>query len=1170
MATQPLDYKFFNIDIITVRDEDVKNLGEITRPNIFESNTTKFDPEGLFSTDIFGPLGSDIRKTSLGYIDLKLDTMHPHVFTLLMSLNSKYEEILEGKVRAKYDIEKGDLVEDKINGKSGYSYFMSVLPRIKFNDNGSEERKHKIELVKRYANQKHMSNKLLVLPAGLRDYRVDSSGKPMESEVNSLYRKVLAITSLIKTIKVNEKNAELLDPIRFKLQKAVCEIYEYFYGLINGKKKFIQDKWVKRAIVNGTRNVLTPVPYKLTNLNNNKITTNHTVCGLYQFIKAISPITMNRVKTMFINKFISQNSNTAKLVDAGTMKTTLVNININKRDEWLSMEGMVKIMNKMKQPDLRFEPVIIDNNYLQLVYDNGRDIVVLDDTKEITKDMEPEFIRPITYIEMFYISIYDVKDKYPGFVTRYPVANLGGIYPCYVYVKTTFKSRVVNMTINGNKMVMEEYPILGEECMESVSASAQHIKALGGDYDGDSCLGHVYCRFRKKNYPNIVYEYGLINLEDFPKWDLIKTEGNKEYYEVPEYIEVLTVWNGKKKWVKPESYSIHKNLTMLSVKTKRGRTIECSNDHSLVTVDEKLNYKRFKAMKYMTIPRLKNSLDSYIDPTNFKRKVRYLDTTFNLNKDLGYLIGAMIGDGWINSDEYDKYNCNSVMLATTHKPIANKITKIMSTYGYNHKHYSVDKENKFDNSDNDSVKYTWTYAPVAKLLRKNIGANTFNRKLPNWWLNTSKNFRWGLLSGLMDTDGCIGKYKDGMSFTYTTVSRQLAYDIVALCDSLEISAGISYHKKRTKDTFEYTINISPLSIDQLKKHLILFNPYKKERLDQVVYIGNKDAYISTPNVSLDRLRELLSHISYSNDKINHNRVAEAIKIAKKSECGGYLNKHQAIEILNKYWFKLKKSQYWRKFKSMVEDDSIEWDVITSIEIMKGVTEAYDLTTPPYCTFVIHNGIIVYDTVSLNIVYTDESIKEINNLLNSKKYYLTPEGSMAYSADDDVIDLVLAHMTDEPNKHNISTEDNLAKEHPKDSAVMAKFDDKSLIKILSILRYTGIKSNIKIEDLHITIYHSKDGIKYVPPGDNINYRVEINNITNIDNGIAISVNSSDIINRRALLTENNNIPKLHFDIVYDKTLTSSELQEANAKLKIYLDNYGRELYLDKELLIEKDI
>ena len=63
-----------------------------------------------------------------------------------------------------------------------------------------------------------------------------------------------------------------------------------------------------------------------------------------------------------------------------------------------------------------------------------------------------------------------------------------------------------------------------------------------------------------------------------------------------------------------------------------------------------------------------------------------------------------------------------------------------------------------------------------------------------------------------------------------------------------------------------------------------------------------------------------------------------------------------------------------------------------------------------------------DTVSLNVVYTEDSIKEVNDLLNSNKYYLSPEGSIAYSADDDVISLVLKHMTDKPSNIDISKEE----------------------------------------------------------------------------------------------------------------------------------------------------
>lgn len=476
-----LDPSLFNIDIIAPSDADVKYLGEIVNPNIFESSTNRFDRAGLFSTDIFGQVGSQARNTTLGYIDLKLKILHPFVFQNLCTLNSKYEDIISGKTRAKLDRDKWDLVEDK-NGETGYTFFLSVLPRIRFSDNNSNERKYKIDLVRKYAKDEYMFNKFIVLPAGLRDYRVDESGQPVEDEVNTLYRRVLAVTALLKTIKIQDSNLYQLDPIRYKLQKSVNAVFEHFLNLLNGKYSFIQDKWSKRSIVNGTRNVLTPVPYKITKLDKTKITTNHSVCGLYQYIKAIAPITMNRVKSMFINKFLSPNSSTATLVDPKTMKTSLVNIKVNKRDEWLSMEGLNRIMNKMKQSDLRFEPVEIDGYYLQLLYDNGRDIILFNDTKDIPNDLEKGFIRPITYIELFYIAIYDIKDKYPGFITRYPVISLGGTFPCRVYVKTTFKARTVNITLNGIKKEIEEYPILGEECMESVSMATTHIARAGADF----------------------------------------------------------------------------------------------------------------------------------------------------------------------------------------------------------------------------------------------------------------------------------------------------------------------------------------------------------------------------------------------------------------------------------------------------------------------------------------------------------------------------------------------------------------------------------------------------------------------------------------------------------------------------------------------------------------
>lgn len=51
-----------------------------------------------------------------------------------------------------------------------------------------------------------------------------------------------------------------------------------------------------------------------------------------------------------------------------------------------------------------------------------------------------------------------------------------------------------------------------------------------------------------------------------------------------------------------------------------------------------------------------------------------------------------------------------------------------------------------------------------------------------------------------------------------------------------------------------------------------------------------------------------------------------------------------------------------------------------------------------------------DTCSLNVVYSDEAKKEVANLLASRHFYVGVDGRMNFSADTDVINLVLASMT----------------------------------------------------------------------------------------------------------------------------------------------------------------
>lgn len=517
MSQEQLDKSLFNIDFLILAQNQIKLMGEVTKLNVFEQNSNVFAKDGLFSTEIFGSIGTDIRSETPGYIDLHVDIMHPLVYQQLTSLKSFYTDIISGKKKAKFDNKEKDFVlSDDPKAKTGYTFFMDNIKKVKFVDNGSDQRKFKIELVQKFLKQDMEINKWLVLPAGLRDYELDKNDNPTEDEVNDLYRKLLGTVSMLKNTKVSKENMSMLDPIRVKIQNITLEIYNYFKVLLDGKNKFIQGKWAKRAIMHGTRNVITPSLNLVDDLDSEtKITFNHTVVGTYQYIKAIPPILANKLHTMFIGRIMNPDSDSAVLVNPKTMQTEIVNISVKRRDEWLSLEGLADITSKLSQDSVKREPVKIDGYYMFLIYDDGKNVELIFDTNNIDENMNKKYLRPITYIELVYLAIYDIRDKYPAFLTRYPVAAMGGVYPSKLYVKTTVKGRTVNFKYNNQEKTVVEYPNLKEEFVNSLSPHISRLERLTADFDGDTMS------------MNVLYTEESIK-------EIEKMLNSKEYYITPD------------------------------------------------------------------------------------------------------------------------------------------------------------------------------------------------------------------------------------------------------------------------------------------------------------------------------------------------------------------------------------------------------------------------------------------------------------------------------------------------------------------------------------------------------------------------------------------------------------------------------------------------------------
>lgn len=518
----------FNIELLFLNNNNIKQLKQVKSLNIYETNTKIFALDGLFSQDIFGPVGSTLRNEKFGYIDLNLKILHPLAYRSLCKLKSLYADIMSGKKYAIFDNEIKDYVISNIDdGDTGYNFFLKHLKDIEFKDKGSDSRAYNIKLIKKYyTDNKNLLDKWLVLPAGLRDYTIDENGVPSEDEVNKLYRRLLNVSNLVINSNVDDNNIELLDALRIKAQLITLDIYEHFENLLKGKRKFIQGKWTKRSIVNGTRNVLTALPTYRERLDAKvKVSYNNTVIGLYQYIIAINPIVKYHLRTKFIDKIFNMENNTAILVNKDNLTTGMITIDPKVRDKWLTNDGIDTIINKLGQESYRHQPVEVDGNYLILLYDNGKSIEVIYDTSKLTSDYDSKYLRPITYVELFYIAIYDITDKYPAYLTRYPVIGVGSIYPTIPYVKTTLKHRKVELKIGNVVSRVYEYPKLNEKSFESIAPHYNFLANLGGDMDGDTVSFNV-----------LYTEEAIKEMKDLLN--------NKKYYITPDGRLVNSASNG--------------------------------------------------------------------------------------------------------------------------------------------------------------------------------------------------------------------------------------------------------------------------------------------------------------------------------------------------------------------------------------------------------------------------------------------------------------------------------------------------------------------------------------------------------------------------------------------------------------------------------------------------
>jgi hypothetical protein len=182
----------------------------------------------------------------------------------------------------------------------------------------------------------------------------------------------------------------------------------------------------------------------------------------------------------------------ARLVDPKTLNSTYVEVDSVTVDKFTSSDGLTSLFNGYGSPNLRNRDIKVAGHYLGLVYDDGKNVMMLHDIDDLPSGFDRKLVRPVTYTQFFYMQCVPAIEKKMLQVTRYPITGIGSIYPSRVFVmptNSTSGERTL-LDIDGETAITKYnfFPTYTKNpsYFDGMSISNIRLGLAGGDFDGDA------------------------------------------------------------------------------------------------------------------------------------------------------------------------------------------------------------------------------------------------------------------------------------------------------------------------------------------------------------------------------------------------------------------------------------------------------------------------------------------------------------------------------------------------------------------------------------------------------------------------------------------------------------------------------------------------------------
>ena len=480
--------------------------------------------------------------------------------------------------------------------------------------------------------------------------------------------------------------------------------------------------------------------------------------------------------------------------------------------------------------------------------------------------------------------------------------------------------------------------------------------------------------------------------------------GNVTEWDVPEGVFVDTVdpQTGERVLAPMTKVSRHTGLRMfdvyLSSKGSYGHVVTASDDHSLITaspVTGKLEKTRPEDCLGRLVPRVIRGLAN--GPERCLRTVR-IGHGLQASHELGFVIGVIVGDGWVDSEDCLRIACAVPELQSHLLDLLRADRQVLPVTQDARAFRYATTEQRFGSTDMQRIT---VYTPLwfRQALRSAIGTGATAKRLPEDCLHSSRAHMAGVLMGLLATDGSVnhskpaaGKKSSSKSCIYHTTSVRLRDDLQELCLRLGIRTGVTPYRgvNSTTDCYAITLSLEDL-VREMRRTPSLFQMHHAEKqaaLDRIA----EDMAVPSVKTSHDLVpfpAELRGPCVYCGVNTGHKDVfnraiangytsraaAEAmLQTLERFDLSGYVEPTSLPKRLRMGLSAEQAQAAVDTLRRIVREDAVTWELVTDVR-QSQCTEGWDCTVPGPYTFTLAEGTVVQDTVNVHVPVSDAARRQ---------------------------------------------------------------------------------------------------------------------------------------------------------------------------------------------------